>query len=213
MNQRLIIILCAFAFLMTAYDYYHRHAARMAQKSTVDPLVHAIEEHNAKKKSGFSSLGDMMNPNRPVAPVNPGNPYPTVMAPALPPLDSAINRANPAYPAAPANPAAPAQNSFYPPPAGNAAAPAVPSLQAPAQGQPYYPPAYNNQAPQPNVVPPGAFDQPSMPGGPHVEFSGDDVYTYDIRGRRVPLADGNYPIYGGQVIMTVRDGKKVTANN
>jgi hypothetical protein len=192
MNMKWVIIGAILVVLLVAFgrnpvEEKRERAEREMQGK--DPLIHAIEEHN-KKGGTHSSFGGggairpgMGSPQAIGTPSGLANP-----TPQNPYFDY---RANPATPPTPAAPAA------------------RPAMPAQPQGGGYYPPPANqNMAP---AAPLGAGQQRGfyLPNGQKLKFHGTNVYALTPDGRRMPLADGEYPVLGGKFRMLVRGGEKI----
>ena len=161
--------------------------AELARKGK-DPLVEAINEHNTKR--GLS--GGMRNG------LPPGATRLPVQVPAADgSAPSYMMRSTQEY----IPPGGyPKNNSLYP------------QADQPQQPPSYYPPP----APGARQAVPGpqSFNvHQRLSNGKPVSFAGTQVFTQDAKGNVVPMPDGTYTMYDGQVKIVVRGGHHTIISN
>lgn len=183
MRFYLIIVGVAALLLMVLFGKNPAEESQKAREAgrSRDPLVSAIEEHNAKRS------GPQVNP------------LPGMNQPApMPPTDGISTAPKAAYPP-------------YMMPNGDTPPNPAP---APTPTDSYYPPPPVPQGvPRSDAVPLENNGEQYLSNGKRVAFSGSRVYTFDGQGRQIPMPDGVYTMYGGQVPLIVRSGRSVLVAN
>ena len=111
---------------------------------------------------------------------------------------------------------------FNPMPAGSALpsptedrvySPPAPATPQSAPHDDYYPPPPKGGSPSSSLAPKTMDDMFKLPNGKRFAFDDTKVYTFDAQGKRVLLADGIYPVFGGKLKMVVENGERVGFTN
>ncbi len=198
-QNKFVLIGIVLVVLMVAFGRNPVEEAKQDREAALrgrDPLVAAIEEHNAKGRNrtwrgmdfGAGGTSGAQSPSHTRGNMGAGGIYQP-----------------------------PANASMYPNRETNLAPPGT-ALPAPAPGaqQDYYPPPPLPEAQKPRQLrslPPRSEMFIKMRNGQPVGFRGSEVYTVNADGETVPMPDGVYSLYEGTVEMHVRGGKQYTISN
>jgi hypothetical protein len=162
--------------------------AREEAKKGGDPLIQAIEEHNAN--SGMRST---------FSPQMQEGPGASIASPSGSSNFGNTRSAPPDYMIRPEG----RGNYEYQPPVVRS---------TPPDSNSYYPPPPLNQA-APNQLGPRSYNGPRLSDGRPVAFAGTDVYTYDSEGNKISMPDGTYYMYDGAIKVVVQDGRQIRSSN
>ena len=168
--------------------------SKNAWKEGMDPLDVAFEE---KKKDSKTALGRITGggfSNRYNNPV---------------PYDNGMVRQRNTPPATPYKPTIPGGGAMGTPQQ-------APQNQTPSNS--YYPPPPENTGGSRSntIVPPRSEikrpTSPELADGTKLSLDGSEAFTIDDEGKKKPLDDGNYKLYGGLYTLYVRNGRVVLEN-
>lgn len=211
MQNKLLIIGVIFTILMVAFG---RNPYDEAQKEKADrlkgrdPLIMAIEEHNANGGSKFGiktgSMNDWLGKNtslnsglekidRSTVTTAPTQVYRrpgTTPNAQMPAYDPETDTGNPYQVQNLPNANDQTQGGYYPPPP-------LPAANPHSRFQ---------------KLPPRSEMRLQLGSGQPFAFKGENVYTVDRNGNTVPMPDGTYSIHGGKATLTVRNGQHVIIN-
>lgn len=185
-----ILILLLVAFGRNPVSEAHKRLE--LSKKGKDPLIEAIQEHNAKNSTGtMSSLREGSISPPPVPTYSGNSNIPSYM------MRSPQEFTQPGYPA----------NPYQAP---NTQQPAAPNADS------YYPPAPHSGpvAPPQNPFSPQSYDMHKfLSNGKPILSAGSNIFTRDPSGKIIPMPDGVYSMYNGEMQLIIQGGHHMVISN